>query len=254
MALVLLVGSSAALAGIGSGLSAHYPFEGNANDVSGSGNHGTEVGGPTYVAGQNGDALSLDGVNDLVQLPASLMQTDFSVAFWVRTTVIAPNGSNWFEGLGLVDGEVCGSPAGGDVGIALIDGGRVIFEAVKGTASVNDGSFHAVAVTRTGTSIAIFVDGAGDASGTLSSSGAITGMPWIGVGNNPCDAGQNRRWFPGEIDELRFYDRVLTTAEIEVLAGIRNAPALPFPGGVALVLSMMSLGIIRLARRRRWPG
>ena len=58
----------------------------------------------------------------------------------------------------------------------------------------------------------------------------LTGMPWIGVGNNPCDSSLNRRFFPGEIDELRFYDRILDAGEIAELSGITvGAPVSPAP-------------------------
>jgi len=41
------------------GLVAHYEFEGNANDSSGNGNHGTEHGGVSYVDGVIGKAIKL---------------------------------------------------------------------------------------------------------------------------------------------------------------------------------------------------
>ncbi len=120
----------------------------------------------------------------------------------------------------MVDGEVCGSPPGGDFGIAMINGGHVITSNVPSTRQINDGAFHSVVVTRSTVtdSIKIYIDGVLDVAYYLSFNG-FTGMPWIGVGNNPCDAGFNRGWFPGVIDELRFYDRVLNPTEVTQLAG-----------------------------------
>ena len=46
----------------------------------------------------------------------------------------------------------------------------------------------------------------------------IRQTPWIGVGNNPCDVSFNRLWFPGRIDELRFYSRLLSDFEIRQLS------------------------------------
>jgi hypothetical protein len=40
---------------------AYYAFDGNANDGSGRGRHGTVQGNPTYVAGVTGQAIKLDG-------------------------------------------------------------------------------------------------------------------------------------------------------------------------------------------------
>jgi hypothetical protein len=48
------------------GLVAYYSFDGNANDGSGNGHHGTLNGGPTYVAGVQGSAINLNGTTDYV--------------------------------------------------------------------------------------------------------------------------------------------------------------------------------------------
>ena len=56
---------------LNSGLVAWYPFDGNASDMSGNGNHGT-VNGPTLGSDRHGQAnmaYSFDGVNDKINLP-----------------------------------------------------------------------------------------------------------------------------------------------------------------------------------------
>ncbi|MDM8559694.1 LamG domain-containing protein [Candidatus Parabeggiatoa sp. HSG14] len=50
------------------GLVAYYPFDGNANDKSGNGNHGTMHGGVDYVAGRIGQAAYFDGVDDYINV------------------------------------------------------------------------------------------------------------------------------------------------------------------------------------------
>jgi hypothetical protein len=90
-----------------SGLVAYYPFEGNFQDTTGNGNDGTPRGGPVFVQGVLGQALSLDGINDRVELPPVLMRDDFTVVFWMRTNQVAYDGGSWYEGISLVDGEVC---------------------------------------------------------------------------------------------------------------------------------------------------
>ena len=80
---LLTVGLRAALP---DGLDAYYPFNGNANDESGNGYHGT-VTGATSIADRFGapsSAYSLDG-NDYIQVPSSpeaATYLDFSA--WVR--------------------------------------------------------------------------------------------------------------------------------------------------------------------------
>ncbi|MFY8133230.1 MAG: LamG domain-containing protein, partial [Bacteroidia bacterium] len=72
------------------GLVGWWPFNGNANDESGNGNHGT-VNGATLAAdrfGNTGKAYSFDGVDDFIVVPHdnSLNLTSFSLSTWVFFT------------------------------------------------------------------------------------------------------------------------------------------------------------------------
>lgn len=253
LASLFLVYAPTARGDLASGLTAYYPFDSDASDLSGNANHGTPFGSPIYVPGLVAGAISLDGFDDVVVLPASLLHADFSVSFQVRTSASAPFGSFWYEGLGIVDGEVCGSPPGGDVGIALIDGGRVIIHSIKSSTLVNDGAFHAVTVTRVGAATEIYIDGFLEASGPFPTALPLTGMPWVGVGNNPCDSGFDRGWFPGEIDELRFHDRALTVPEIRTLAGVVPPPVPALSPGATSALALLVVAAGTFALRHHRP-
>ena len=69
------------------GLVAWYPFDGNASDMSGNGNHGT-VNGATLGTdrhGVAGKAYKFDGVDDWIQTSASekfTIQSELSVSLW----------------------------------------------------------------------------------------------------------------------------------------------------------------------------
>jgi len=203
----------AAQADVTDGLVAHYAFEGNVLDGSGNGNHGTGFGGINFVSGAFGQAASFDGLDDYVETPRSI-SGDFSVAFWLRTTHSAPAGSFWFEGLGLVDGEVCGSPSGGDWGIAQLNGGQIAYGGTVAAVTVNDGVWHSVVLTRESGGVAnLYVDAKLSASGVAEAL-ALDAPPWIGLGNNPCDVAFNRNWYKGQLDEVRFYNRALTFPEV----------------------------------------
>jgi hypothetical protein len=225
--LAIALWAVSAHAGMNNGLVAYYPFDGDCSDLSGNGHHGLPHGGILFEAGFRGSCASLDGVNDYVELPR-MVEGDFAVVFRVRTTAVAPPGTEWYQGLGMVDAEVCGSPPGGDWGIALLDydspgGGQVCWgSAPQGSVSttdVNDDVWHSVIVTRdmdTG-AVSIWVDGQEEGF-AIGGTQHYTSPPWIGVGNNPCDVSLNRLWFPGLIDDLRFYDRVLSPFEIGALS------------------------------------
>jgi len=78
----------ASMAGAGaavSGLVAEWHFDGNAQDTSGSGNNGT-INGATFVQGISGQALSFDGVDDMVVVPhsPSLSLDKYTVEAWVN--------------------------------------------------------------------------------------------------------------------------------------------------------------------------
>ncbi|MBF0111389.1 MAG: hypothetical protein HQK74_01480, partial [Desulfamplus sp.] len=79
-----------AQADLNDGLVAYYPFNGNANDESGKGHHGT-VTGATLTADRNGkanSAYSFDGVDDVIK--TSSVNWDLSskatVCAWIKAS------------------------------------------------------------------------------------------------------------------------------------------------------------------------
>ena len=75
-------------AGLGDGLVAHYPFNGNANDESGNGNHGT-VYGAALVDDKDGNpdsAYGFDGIDDYIDcgVPSYVLTTSGTICGWLR--------------------------------------------------------------------------------------------------------------------------------------------------------------------------
>jgi hypothetical protein len=70
-------------------LVAYYPFNGNANDESGNGNHGT-VSGALLVAdrfGQANRAYAFDGIDDYIRIsnqPDLNFQQAITISFWMK--------------------------------------------------------------------------------------------------------------------------------------------------------------------------
>jgi hypothetical protein len=88
------------------GLVDYWPFNGNANDESGNGNNGT-VNGATLTADRFGNidkAYDFDGINDFIQCvnPGPVGQTNFSISFWLNTSMVVNNSPN--EGIGHIIG------------------------------------------------------------------------------------------------------------------------------------------------------
>jgi hypothetical protein len=69
----------------GKNANAIYSFEKDTRDDSGNGNHPQVYGTPDLVAGRNGNALSLNGLDDYLVLPICVGEgADFTFAAWVR--------------------------------------------------------------------------------------------------------------------------------------------------------------------------
>jgi glucose/arabinose dehydrogenase len=207
-------------------LMARYAFDGNATDSTGNGNNGTLTGGPAFVTGRIGtQAINFNGVNQYDTVPISV-RTNFTIAFWVNTTA-STTGTVWTTGLGMVSADVAG--VANDFGISLIINGEVGFgvgnpnTSLASTASINDGQWHHVAITRTSSTglMTVFIDGVQNGA-TNGPTGGRTTPTAIRIGGILSGGG----FFPGTIDELRIYNNVLSAAEIYALANPPVAPAI----------------------------
>jgi hypothetical protein len=200
----------------GGDLVAAYSFENNASDGSGNGFKGTLVNNPMFLAGHSGLAVNLDGINQSVQLPRSI-QDSFTIAFWLRTTTTGAAGTQWWQGKGLVDGEVAN--VANDFGVSLV-GTHVAFgignpdTTIQSTSNVNDGAWHHVAVTRNATSgaMVLYVDGAQQATAT-GPTGTRNAPAILRVGGLQTSL----NFFAGQIDEVRLFSVALTAAQVAAL-------------------------------------
>ena len=210
-------------------LVAHYAFDGSANDSAG-GLHGTLVGAPTFVPGQQGQAISLNTntVTDYVEMTGYqgiLGANPVTVTAWIKTTTDAT-------------GAIIGwgpNTAGQRFGFR-IDAGRLRTEHhggnIQGDGPVNDGQWHHVAVTVQANStvsypeVQLWLDGLDNTRPTTDPDAYnITADLDVCIGRRPA---ADDRYFIGEIDDLRIYDRALTAAEIAALAGKTQAIHVPF--------------------------
>jgi hypothetical protein len=210
-----------------SDMRAYYPFEGNALDSSGNGFNGT-ASSITYVSGKVGSqAAQFNGTSSYVAIPRSITD-DFTVALWVKTTDTAGSaGAQWWSGKGLVDGEVAGG--GADWGTAIVNGKFVLGvgsasgdTTIASSVNMNDGAWHHVAATRNNTSGAmqVYVDGVLRGSG-VGPTGSRTWPPNLRIGS--IQTGNN--FLNGSLDDVRLYDRILTSNEIAALIAPPAAPA-----------------------------
>lgn len=156
-----------ALADLNDGLVAHYPFEGNANDVSGQGNNGSEYGGLTYVDGILGQAASFDGVNDYVEVPhdysLNVNGDSITLSAWIKTSMIvsSPSWGGYIIGKGYDwhhQYSMWVNSSGKVYAIAsYYAGGNYLI--AESSIPVNDGQWHHIVGVLTDDGADIYVDG-----------------------------------------------------------------------------------------------
>ena len=179
-------------------------------DASGNGFTGTLTNGALWTTGKNGNAVSFDGVDDKVSLPATLdiAALPFSLEAWVRPA----NRSSWH----VIFSKRSSYSAAGmrfDVGLQASDG-RVYVTTYRSEVTftyappLNTWTHLAVVADSTGTRL--YVNGA--LQQTLATITLGTGSSAaVNIGRT----GDNSDPFAGMIDDLRLYKRALSQAEIQ---------------------------------------
>lgn len=195
-------------------------------DSSGNGRNGTYVGGATTLntpqpAGlfHNVSAFSLDGVNDEISIPhnaAFNLTGDMTVAFWMRKTAEA---TDWARvvGKGGTNVRTFGvweNPGNTNLLFQQYNGSGGAVLNVNSTVGVPLNTWTHVACVVSGSTATIYIGGSPAGSGTRSGA--------VGVDTEPVRVGFAgfHTYFPGQVDEVRLFNRALNDTEIDTLAGL----------------------------------
>jgi Concanavalin A-like lectin/glucanases superfamily/Bacterial Ig-like domain (group 3) len=189
------------------GLAGYWKLNGNGNDSSGQGNDGTLKNGATGAVDnyslQNG-SISFDGVDDYVDLDTNTygLNSGSSFSFWAKTT----DSSNFMNIL---------SGANSLSRISLIGStGAFYFETDTNgddvskllPANWNNGDFHLFTAISNNYNVSLYFDGSYLVSGVVLDNLTISVIgSGTTLGTYP---------FNGSIDEVLFYNRILSSAEI----------------------------------------
>lgn len=177
-----------------------------------------------------GLALRLDGATS-ARLPNPL-EDDLTLEAWIKTTA-SLNGTQHFQGRGVIDADVIGGANQDDFSATVLNG-RFAFGVgapditIQGSTAVNDDQWVHVAATRRGSTgeMALFVNGELEASGTSPNENPLVDPETIAIGG-----GSLVRNFIGLIDEVRLWSVVRSPADIR--ANLHEVTSPDEPGLVA---------------------
>ena len=196
-------------------------------DSSASANNGTILGDPTWVVGQHGLALRLDGVGtppDRATVPdsASLdISSAITMATWVRPERTGAATQN------LIKKAVTAGTLVGGYELSLAATQKVFVRFNQATVAdglrlnsttsypLNGAAWMHVAATYDGTTMRLYINGVQEAFQT-SSFAITTNNLALGIGAQPDGASL----FLGALDDTLVYNSALTAAEVAALAGI----------------------------------
>jgi len=209
------------------GLIAHYPFNGNANDTVG-GHNGTTVGTPTYAAGKIGQAIQLNGVDQMVDVgPVGVSgAAPRTIAGWAKSNSTAmPDWTNIFGFTGTDDANLSGRSF--DIELR---GGQLQFcihvYGWEDNILPLDLDWHHLAATYDGTTIRWYGDGQYINSYERSGANALNTEDTVHMGRRG-DSGEAGNFFPGKVDDVKIWNRALTAAQVAWLAGRTSTFSIP---------------------------
>ena len=181
---------------------------------------------PLVASAQN-RALDFDGINDRLELTSAKTTlnyggNDFTIEMLVKTSRTGVRQGlvlNRFAPGGEGDRYFVGVSTGGFFQAYINMGQDIAADmAFTGATTINDGSWHHLAIVRQGATITGYVDGVLDATDTQASptrTGIDTNQsPSIGALFYPDNGSALSDFFSGQLDELRFWADARTATEI----------------------------------------
>ncbi|MGG1515612.1 LamG-like jellyroll fold domain-containing protein [Paenibacillus oryzisoli] len=195
-----------------------------AADSTGNGLNGTLTGGPVWTAGHTNNALSFDGSDDYVDLgnPSKLRLTGaMSLSAWVYLDsftsagrIISKQGPSGSRGWSLnleTDGKASFQIASSGTALQIVN---------TATAIPANQWVHLVGVYEPGTALRIYVNGVlSNANTTSIAASQYNSNLNVNIGRRP----SSELYFEGKIDEVRLYNKSLTTPEVADLAAATDA-------------------------------
>ena len=228
----LFLFSTTASAGIMDGLVAHYEFEGDFTDSAGT-NYGTASGGTSFSVGVIGQSASFDGLNDAVTVAntESVLGPNpsaWSVAFWgmdnsptsgKKTFVADYHGGS---GQDTHFGFHFASESTGQTTVAVRDTPDQSV-AFGNTLQSGEWNHYAMTASESLSQVNYYIDGILTDTVSLAAGDHIDSFPMY-FGAIFINGGLSE-FLNGELDDVRIYNRALSSSEVGTLAQGVPTPA-----------------------------
>jgi hypothetical protein len=167
--------------------------------------------GATAVAGHIGNALTFTGSSSHKVESLTLDVPDvFSASMWIKTTTVTVD-VPWSQNRPVQYRAI--KVETGKITFFSRDSGNGFHQIVLSTTTVNDGTYHHIVFSQSGVNLSITIDDS--ETNTLAMPSAATGY------TSPMRMGTGSlgiaNFYTGDIDQVRFFDRLLTATEITAL-------------------------------------
>ncbi len=206
----------------GPGITDWWPADGNTHDIIGT-NNAILTTNTSFVQGLVGRAFNFTNAINAINVNTNVGNfgtNDFTVEFWarlesatpIRQALMSKSGAcgcaqNFWDiatttnasGSVGANPDLSGDTCTGNVGVVGGD--------------ISDGLFHHVAMVRSSTSLSIYTDGVLSSS-VLASPANLNNASMFAFGADPCIAAGQMSVPNGQLDEISFYNRSLSAAEI----------------------------------------
>jgi hypothetical protein len=197
-----------------------YPGSGTTwTDLSGNGNNGTLVNGPTYSANNNG-YLSVDGGSQYIIIVNTNYPSSVSDAFSVESFLNIPSDATWSDGTNYGNILTRGTYAGSHGLARLVSDNDIAFwvrgDSGLGYASATIGRdrwYHCIG-TWSGSTAKIYIDGSLVSSSNLSLAGSFESTVWY-IASTQGLAGAVGNRFKGSVANAKIYNRELSDLEVK---------------------------------------
>ena len=205
---------------IKNGLVAYYPFNGNANDASGSSNNGTVYGAQltTDRFGNSNKSYNFNGTSDYIVAKTPSINNILSVSFWVNeidqkvtSNSINPRyiSAETCNGGFAIWKNILDSPKG--LSFTTNRGGNDYFSNLI----TNKNTWQLITIVFNGNTCLFYIND--KLVGTLNGTSTIQKGENLFIAKSGCSFSGISDFFSGKIDDVGIWNRVLTAEEIKFL-------------------------------------